>query len=484
MKPSDAKEVMRQMEENRVEMRNFVWNRDAITYIPVRFYLVAKDDGSKRPSELVALKALCDLNENYTEQDVQFYLKELKPVNSTEINADVINVDPSIIKTTLNISYNALNIIMVEGIGEEGVLAYYQPPATGQLRADWIVALRSEIQNDSRVLTHEMGHYLSLPHPFYGWESTLTGWDPAINGNPVGALAPDNETLNEKVNGSNCHDAGDKICDTPADYMFPYPGPDPNDPTNTQCFYNLSAKDPNGVPLQPEMKNYMNYATCTDYFFTDGQKTEMQNSLFSSSRSYLNLGPVPNLTPVTSTPTLIAPLDFTETYNNVKFEWTPVPGADRYWLEITPIGGISQRIIVQDNTYTAYNLEANKNYFWKVKGFNEYATCAGTSAQELFKTGGTLSDTFEIPTIDDWDVSPNPVGSNTSFFVNVKSNGGVEAKIMLYTMTGQLVNSAAKTFLPGYSSFEVPVNGLAVGLYLVALRTDEGIETKRIAIVK
>ncbi len=471
-----SKEVKRQMMENRAEMRDYVFDRAGVTYVPIRFYLVAKSDGTGRPSERLALRAMCNLNESYAEQDVQFYLKEFKYYNNSDVYSNAIN-NGSKIKTQM--IYNALNIFIVDDVGEDLVLAYYQPPATGPNKSDWIVAIQSAVDDD-HTLAHEMGHYFSLPHPFFGWEETVIGWDPAINGNPVGIWSPDGDTRNEFVNGSNCDDAGDNICDTPADYMFPYPGSD-------NCTYNLDAKDPSGALLAPEMKNFMNYAECGDYFFTPNQKENIQNSLFSTSRNYINPGIVPNTNEVSGTPTLVAPGNNIkiDTYNSILFEWTAISGADRYLLEISPVGsGNTQRLIVFGTNHLATNLEANRNYFWRVLGFNEYYTCAGFSSQNILKTGDLLNDATIVPSINDWSVEPNPVRSNASFFVNVTSNNGVKAKVSIYSITGQTLSESEYSFNGGFSTLEIPTNGLAPGMYIVALQTEAGTKTKRIAIVE
>ncbi|MEK7257657.1 MAG: hypothetical protein AAB316_23070, partial [Bacteroidota bacterium] len=230
----DPAEVKRQMLENREEMRDYIFDRSAVTYVPVRFYLVAKTDGTGRNSERLALRALCLLNEHYLDQNIQFYLKEFKYPNHTTIyNNSMSNSGWNALKTQVNSNYNAINIFIVDEAGGDAA-AYYQPPATGQNKADWIVCA-GEYADDTRVLAHEVGHFFSLPHTFNGWEPS-GGWDATIHGNPVGTWAPDGQTLNEFVDGTNCQTAGDAICDTPADYMFP----------SANCTYNPVAKDPHG----------------------------------------------------------------------------------------------------------------------------------------------------------------------------------------------------------------------------------------------
>lgn len=464
--------IMQQMNQNRQEMRDYIFERNAVTYIPVRFFLVAKSDGTGRTSERAGLQALCLLNQNYEDQNMQFYLKEFKYINSTSIYSDPMSFG-SYNAISNQMVYNAINIFMVHEMSEEGVLAYYQPEA-GPSGNDWIVCLENYAGQDL-VITHEVGHFFSLNHTFYGWESS-GGWNEADYGNPVGPYSPDN-IPNEKVNMSNCTTAGDQICDTPADYMFP----------NNNCAYTLNAKDPNGQLLSPDIHNFMNYVYgCSEYHFTNQQKVEIQNSLFSNSRNYIRPNYTPNLAEVTETPTIVSPQqsEVIPTYNAVPLEWTAVPGADRYLVELTSSGQEVKRVISNTNSITVNGLIANKSYLWKVMAYNEYSTCGSFSGQKIFKTGDQLSDTSTIPNVSSWSIGPNPVHSGTSFFINMETTQPVEVSVTVHAMTGQTVKEVpGSTFQAGSSSLEVPTDGLSAGFYLVTLRTKSNFQTQRLSIV-
>lgn len=461
------------MNSNRNEMRDYVFERNAVTYIPVRFFLVAKSDGTGRASERAGLQAICLLNQNYEDQNMQFYIKEFKYINSTSIYSDPTSFSGSNAIANQMI-YNAINIFIVHEMSEEGVLAYYQPDA-GPNGNDWVVALEGYTGQDL-VVTHEVGHFFSLNHTFYGWEST-GGWDPVINGNPVGSISPDG-VPNERVNMSNCTTAGDQICDTPADYMFP----------NNNCAYTQNAKDPNGQLLSPDIHNFMNYVYgCSEYHFTDQQKEEIQNSLFSNSRNYIRPNYTPNLAEVNGSPTIISPQqsELIATYNAVPLEWTAVPGADKYLIELTTSGQEVKRILSNTNSITLTDLTPSKSYLWKVLAFNEYSTCGSYSGQKIFKTGDQLSDTSTVPNVSAWNIGPNPVRSGTPFFINMETTEAVKASVAIHAMTGQIVKEVAENdFKAGESSVEIPTDGLSAGIYLVTLRTEKSFQTQRLSIVE
>ncbi|MFQ5447018.1 MAG: hypothetical protein ACE5FF_08790, partial [Saprospiraceae bacterium] len=141
-------ELKMNMLQIREEMRDFVKPRNAITYVPVRFFLVAKSDGSSRPSEKLALDAICNLNESYADQDIQFYLKEFKYLNNSAVYnnpggfSGYNAIDGQMI-------YNAINVFVVNDAGD-GAAAYYQGPSTGPNRADWVVTGKAYV-DDVRI---------------------------------------------------------------------------------------------------------------------------------------------------------------------------------------------------------------------------------------------------------------------------------------------------------------------------------------------
>ncbi|MBI5915094.1 MAG: T9SS type A sorting domain-containing protein, partial [Bacteroidetes bacterium] len=263
-----------------------------------------------------------------------------------------------------------------------------------------------------------------------------------------------------------------------ADYMFP----------NGVCAYTQNAKDPNGQSLDPDIHNYMNYVYgCSDYHFSDDQKTEINNSLFHSTRNYVRPNYTPNLATVTGSPTILSPTSgqTVATYNSVPLSWTALAGADKYLVEITA-SGVANRYISNTNSLTLTNLLPNKNYLWRVMGYNEYSTCGGYSGQKIFKTGDQqVSAANDLPENATWSVGPNPVRSGSPFFINVETTNGLEADVRLLTTTGQVVKSLPKyKFESGQTSLEISSEGLPAGIYLVSLQTVNGFHTQRVSVVQ
>lgn len=468
-----VEEVKRQMLQNRQEMSGFLFDRNSITYIPVRFHLVARSDGSGRPSSFIPLKALCFLNANYADQQIQFFLRDVRQLDNTTVyNNPGSSSGASIIGS--HMIYDAINVFIVGEMLDE-TAAYYQPPA-GKNGADWIV-ISNTFAEDPRVLTHEIGHFFSLPHPFHGWE-TSGGWNPDFHGNPVGAFAPNGKTLNEFVNGSNCQTAGDGICDTPADYLFP----------SLDCKYNANAKDPLNELLKPDVQNFMNYHfSCKTYAFTPQQKSAIANSLFHSTRDYLKHNIAAKTGNIFGTPMLISPSSNTlvPTFNKVELKWEAVTGADNYFIEVSNAQHGTQRFISSTNSLILSTLTSNSGYWWRVMGYNEFSTCGSFSNLRLFRTGDVLNSTNEAVKNWKWKVYPNVVSTFSSIKLEMNTAESFTANIKLVSMTGQTITLVQNhRFFEGNSVVELNPGPLSPGVYVINIVSESGVDGRRIAVLE
>lgn len=155
-----------------------------------------------------------------------------------------------------------LNIWVIKRIARDAssegiVLGYATLPYATSSASDGIVIISSRIGsigtssigNAGRVLTHEIGHWLGLLHPF------------------------------QSGCGSNCSSTGDRVCDTPpvSDPSFGCPT------TNNTC----SNDAPNELDM---VENYMDYAngSCQNAF-TNGQKSLVDGTLANNSYRGLNV---------------------------------------------------------------------------------------------------------------------------------------------------------------------------------------------------
>jgi PKD repeat protein len=164
------------------------------------------------------------------------------------------------------------NIWVVKNISPGGIAGYAYYPGTAPFNGEGVVILHnylgsigSSSLNNSRVLTHETGHYLNLPHV---WGST---------NNP----------------GVACGDDG--VWDTPITKGW------------TSC--NLNGSFCSSGVIE-NVQNYMEYSYCTK-MFSWGQKARMVNALNSSAGSRNSLWTAANLIATgVNNPAVICVADF------------------------------------------------------------------------------------------------------------------------------------------------------------------------------
>jgi len=151
---------------------------------------------------------------------------------------------------------------------------------------DYFGALAPSSRRTSRTLTHEIGHWINLAHP----------WG------------------NNNQAGVSCGDDG--VSDTPRTKGW------------TSC--NLSTNDVCASGVQENVQNYMEYAYCYR-MFTIRQAIRMKSALFSSTAQRNNLSSSSNLTATgVNTPALLCTADFSSTKKVVCVGY-PVSFSDLSW---------------------------------------------------------------------------------------------------------------------------------------------------------
>ncbi len=478
--------LMRQMN---AALEPGTFERGAIQYVPIHFHLTTNSAGTAnkvRYSKILDL--MCQMNKDYGKFDIRFYLSPHPTLGLFDESIKNDNVYENQTNATLMQNkrhFKALNVF-VTNLAASGntppnggtTLAYYNIPK------DWVVSRKDQINGSANngTLQHEIGHFFNLAHTFLGWEegcfnSTFATW-------PIAPAISPGGVPTEKMDGSNCLVAADGICDTPPDYNFGY--------CNGGCSaYNGGAKDPMGVLVNPMENNFMGYFENCDYEFTDGQITEVKKNLNSSARNYLDNTFTPVAETVTSpTDLLVAPIanEVTPFYNYVDFDWKDVAGATYYVFEIDRLSSFStadyQTFVVTENTQILTNLKKSVQYYWRVRPFNEYATCDAGKVTS-FKTGvDTITAIPEIQAINDWKLMPNPVSSQSVLQIQVNASQNFEANIQITNTIGQVVfTKTGQDFSAGENLFSVENIKLAPGIYQVSLSSGDALMSKKLVII-
>ncbi len=446
-------------------------------YVPVTCILVADDNGIGRAREEQVLDALAKVNSYYSDQDMVFYIDEWRYKDNTTIYNTPAS-SAAIFQMKQIKDPNALNIFVTntaddgnaESIGT--VLGYYWPAN------DWIVMRKDHFNGLSNTLTHEIGHFFSLAHPHSGWE--CDPYDPDKHGNPVNILwSPCDASLPvEFQNKSNCQIAGDKICDTNPDYNFGFGWSVGGD----QCApYTPVVMDPNGDTIDVVQNNHMGYfINCDNYMFTPNQKTVIQSDFFSTGRAYIRTGYIPTLTPVDHNVDYVYPVNGEETGTSgtVDLDWDDTPGATDYLVIVDRSSSFSfgpQRFLVSESFLTVEGLVPNSTYYWKIWPFNESQTGAGWAATQHFHTG-EASAVESIPSVQQFDIYPNPARVLNDLTVVIGSNSALDVDVDLVDIMGQSIWHQEKNHIDAgrQAHIDVPIGKALPGLYILKVESADG----------
>lgn len=472
----------------------------AVTYVPVWFHLVAKTDGTGRTTRANVAEMLCGWNKLYENNalDIQFYIKGF-----SDINFDALYNGPQSFDGTSRMKAtkktDAMNVYLTNNAGDgsnpsEIVLAYYSNRSTtidAEYANDWIVCINSQVnRTNAYTIAHEAGHFLSLPHTFFGWEGNgafmPTAASPCA---PVSLNYNGRVVLVEKVartgTSKNCDVAADGFCDTPEDYLFGLGW-------NT-CSYSGIAKDPNCVSVNPDETNIMSYFLNCMTFFSAEQKTAMRNNMLNhSARAYLrNNSVTPPLT--AAIPTLLSPATGATTtfFNNIRLDWQDVAGAIGYAVDVSRFSTFgsavnsfyvtTSEVNVNKTNATNLGLVAGGTYYWRVRAIVPYKNCDNLSITGNFKTG-TLNPVNDISNVTGFTVSPNPLSKSQYLSIQMTTETAFDAKIKLHNAIGQLIKVENRYFAEGSSVQEMSVNDVPNGTYILSIESAKGVLNKRLVI--
>jgi len=372
----------------------------AVQYIPLKIHIVGNDQAGGYYKISNLLDVLCKLNEDYIPVGFHFYIYgDLNYINNSDLyEHSGFNVTSIVNQTKTR---NVANIYFVQD--PAGNCGYFSG------WGDYVAIAKSCASPNSTTVSHELGHYFSLPHTFSGWEGRSPS-DPA-------------EAGDERANGSNCVTAGDNFCDTPADYIS----------NRWSCPYNNAKLDFTGTPYNVDGSLFMSYANdaCQDKF--SPEQIDAMQAYLSGTREYLLNYPPPVADSVGETANLF-PLDGSATVpaNYVQLKWKKAAGATHYNLQVTRYfnGNFSNiDMVTQDTSVLITNLEPSYNYRWRVRPYNQGNTCSSYTPYSNFITRDSTSivpsftvSAISCPGEDDGTISIGISGGTGPYSLNW-SNG-------------------------------------------------------------
>lgn len=414
--------------------------------IPVKIHIVGDDNGNGYYASHDVMRVMCELNDYYASVGFEFYIyNHFNYINKTNYYIHDYAAGQLMMKT-----YNTPNVLNIYFVQDPaGNCGYFSPFRDA-------VAIRKECaQPEETTVTHEVGHYFSLPHTFDGWE----GNPPPLNNR-------------EKVDGSNCNSAGDGFCDTSPDYYSDrWQCPSPNS----------LLSDPNGDTVKPDGTFYMSYANdeCTNRF--SNQQIGAMQSFLLSARSNLLQHPAPSDGAIDAI-NIIGPLNNAPGIpsNYAEFSWNQVNGATRYHLQISKIPSMilaTVDLLITDTLFVANNLVAGTRYFWRVLPFNDLNTCEEYSVLRSFvavePTG--INDPLEFKGIS---IYPNPAASTQTIYIDLNTVHDFDGQIHVFNLNGELVH---QTDAIGGELTQINKE-LTAGIYMVAIISDKIQITRKLVI--
>lgn len=454
-------------------------------YVRVTMHLVGDNDGSNRYAEEKVLPLMCELNELYdqTNANIHFYLNDIKFINNSAWNSNtggVRNIMPSVTKVA-----NTINVYILNNTPTSDICGVYYGAAVasgGVPGTPDIIVMTSGCAS-APTFAHEIGHYLSLPHTFYGWEGTGT----AGSSGPAPNWA-------ERVDSSNCTTAGDFLCDTGPDYLYGRWSRSNCQAQGTVSFgtnggqASVELTDPTGTAFTVDGTNVMSYTSngCMSFFSND-QINAMHFNLTNYRAGHLvNNGSV---SPVDSAVNLLYPIagDITP-YGDVTVEWNADPAATTYLVEMSYVPTFSAiftlgKFRTTDTTATFTGLTPNRTVYWRVTPYNASFTCAmGTLGQ--FQTGDIASSVpSRYTTALDWRILPNPVRTAQPFEISLSANAATEASLQVYGLNGQVLDTRTVQAHAGTQYLRLAAPHTA-GVYFVQLRTPQGQSTQKLVVLE
>jgi len=466
---ADGATIKAQMMENRRNINLVQINRQSTTYIPLSLHLVGSEAGLGFASANKAVEMLCKLNADFADQNIFFYLNgPIHYIYDDIIYTDAYNNSGQSRMSLYKIP-NSLNVFVSANVSRS-VAGYYSPSR------DFVFIKNNYANGNSTTITHELGHFFTLPHTFYGWEGvdarSQYGGSPAptiINGRLVEHV--------DRTIGANCATAADGFCDTQADYIS----------ERFNCPVSTNLQDPTGTPLQINSGYFMSYSSdnCQNTFSQEQKNAmlaDMANRNWSnfpapSSMDTLDGSLIQGIHPINN--------NFAQEDNGqIRLEWdtTALPSANQWIITVErtfngiPIAEVYFGSVMNQNFIDIPRtaLSNNHEFRWTVKPLHPAYTCASNSNYFHFQTGFATSTTLlNNPEDNQLRIFPNPI-QNGPLQLQLSSLENSIASLAIYTLDGRIFWKKQKLAISaGQQELQLDIPQLTAGQYFILIRSDK-----------
>eukprot|EP01098_Paradermamoeba_levis_P009299 TRINITY_DN3864_c0_g1_i1.p1 TRINITY_DN3864_c0_g1~~TRINITY_DN3864_c0_g1_i1.p1 ORF type:complete len:712 (+),score=-77.21 TRINITY_DN3864_c0_g1_i1:920-3055(+) len=428
-----------------------------VQYLPIRFHVLRRDDGTGGADLTSINQALVLLNQLYQTVGIAFYLCGSQPhyINNTTLfdydsSEETLLADPNDVQ-------NAINIYLTNTLSYAGSQAtgYAYFPGSGSV-SNRIFVKASQLTD--YTLAHELGHYFNLYHTFQNNQSSTIADRELV-------IRP-GEAQQGRPFSPNCATAGDFVCDTPAD---PY---GLSGATISGCTYTGTAIDANGDLFSPLIDNIMGYySPCTSVrTFTAGQYARITDGLS------LRLDPGNSYSLTCRDSTVLAPTNLTATMQAggalIQFSYTGTNAAG-FLIErsveptanFTVIGSLPPTLF----SFIDGSLVSNTTYYYRVKPSNspsQYSAVVSINSGLFYCIPAyTWPITNFIPKIDDF-ILTGSVSTLRSIATGAGPAGysdftAIQHKVLpsqVYSFTASAVTGNAGSFIKQHLTIWLDTN--------------------------
>lgn len=464
--------------------QDFAFDRSADTLlVGVQVHLLGTNSGSGRLSPDRLLDAFCRLNADFAASGIRFYFAgEWDRIDSTGWFQHE-TIQQGIDMMLANNATGALNTYFAANVANN---CGYNLPYAG------VAVAHGCSGPNEHTWAHEIGHALSLPHPFIGWEGKVYS---LANPTPDTVTydythfhdsletqipAPLDTALVEYLDGSNCLIAADLICDTKADYLSYRWDCDGQGNSLAQ------QKDPDGATFYSDGTLFMSYAddNCSNRF-SDDQIAIMRATLQTEKADWLSVGPPQS--DITETAELLSPIGGQlSPSNGTVLQWSAVPHATHYALQVSRFANFQIKeldIATTATSYTIGQLQNNVTYHWRVRPFNSWFACTEMTDSESFKSTVTLA--ADEPGADGWRCYPTLLAPGQPMTLEIPETWlNHQARCVVYDAAGRVMWESNLLKTSATTQIQPPSANWAAGVYRLVFINDKNVKTQPVFIVR